>query len=102
MSVRLQDCACYPSVVAKQRLGENVDSAKNRRKNGRLVQRVVSYAVRVVSKERGRRGYGWETLVLCQYNYNNINTSDEAVNTITYSNICVRSCTGLQLRQERR
>jgi hypothetical protein len=41
----------YPPIVARQRLGKHVPAAKNTRNNGRIVGRVVSCAVSVVSKE---------------------------------------------------
>jgi hypothetical protein len=44
----------YPSVVARQRLGKNVTAATNTRNNRRIVGRVVSYAVRVVSEDSRR------------------------------------------------
>jgi hypothetical protein len=41
----------YPPLVARQRLGKDVWASTNTRNNMRMVGRVVSYMVRVLSKE---------------------------------------------------
>jgi hypothetical protein len=44
----------YHSTVARQWLGKNVTAVTNTRSNGTTVERVVFYAVRVVSMESSR------------------------------------------------
>jgi hypothetical protein len=42
---------CIPPIVARQRLGKHVPAATNACNNRRIIGRVISYAVRVLSKE---------------------------------------------------
>jgi hypothetical protein len=42
---------CVPSIVARQRLGKHVSVETTTRNNRRIVERVIFYAIRVLSKE---------------------------------------------------
>jgi hypothetical protein len=44
-------CNCIPPVVARQRLGKHVPASMNICNNKRITERVILYAIRVLSKE---------------------------------------------------